>query len=76
MNVVEINPGTKGTVSQYIAFTLVLTIVTAWLIIAFQQKYVFPPGTSIIKRLAWPFFLIHRLISRKRTPPAENLDYP
>ena len=75
MNVGEINPGTKGTISQYIALAVPLTIFTAWVIIAFQIRYIFPPGTGFIKRLAWPIFLIHNMISRRSTP-AEGLEYP
>jgi hypothetical protein len=68
MNVVEINPqgGTAITnLSQYIALTLPLTIFTAWLIIAFQSKHIFPKGTSLYKRFAWPVFIIDA-ISKKR----------
>jgi hypothetical protein len=68
MNVNEINPqnGTALTnLSQYIALTLPMTIVTAWIIIAFQSKHIFPQGTSLYKRLGWPFFIMD-VISRKR----------
>ena len=68
MNVGEINPGTTGTISQYLALTLPLTIVTAWIIIAFQSKYIFPSGTSFIKRLAWPIFLIQTKVFNKSIP--------
>ena len=72
MNVGEINPGTKGTVTQYLVFTLSLTVVTAWIIIGFQSKYIFPPETSFIKRLVWPVILIRNMISKKGTPPVEE----
>lgn len=68
MNVAEINPqgGNALThLTQYIGLTLPLTIFTAWIIIAFQSKYIFPKGTSLYKRLGWPFFIID-VISRKR----------
>jgi len=68
MNVVEINPqgGTARTnLSQYIALTLPITFLTAWVIIAFQSKHIFPKGTSFYKRLGWPIFIINA-ISRKR----------
>jgi hypothetical protein len=58
MNVVEINPpptGTGPTLSQYVALALPLTVITAWVIIAFQSQYMFPEGTSIYKRMGWPF---------------------
>lgn len=68
MNVIEINPqnGTATTnLSQYIALALPLTIVTVWIIMAFQSKYIFPQGTSFFKRLGWPIFLI-TVMARKR----------
>lgn len=68
MNVVEINPQNGNAIThlyQYIALTLPMTIITAWVIIAFQSKHIFPKGTSLYKRLGWPFFIIDA-ISRKR----------
>ena len=68
MNVVEINPqgGTAITnLSQYIALTLPLTIVTAWIIIAFQSKCLFPEGTSLYKRFGWPIFIIDIILRRR-----------
>ena len=76
MNVGEINPGTNGTVPQYLAVALPLTVFTAWIIIAFQSKYIFPRGTGFLMRLAWPIFLIRAMISKKKTAPAEKLEYP
>jgi hypothetical protein len=76
MNVGEISPGTNGTVGQYLAVALPLTTFTAWIIIAFQSKYIFPPGTGFLMRLAWPLFLFRTMMSRKRTTPAEKLEYP
>lgn len=72
MNVSELTPDTNGTLSLYFAVVIPLTILTAWVIIAFQSKYMFP-GTSFIKRLAWPIFVIP-MFSRKSHPPAEKLD--
>jgi len=68
MNVVEINPqgGTAITnLSQYVALTLPLTVLTIWIIIAFQSKYIFPEGTSFYKRLGWPIFIFD-VMKRKR----------
>jgi hypothetical protein len=72
MNVNEITPGTNGTISHYFALALPLTIPTAWIIIAFQSKYIFPAGTGFWKRLTWPFFLFHNM----KNAPAETLEYP
>ena len=76
MNLGVINPGTNGTVPQYLAVALPLTIVTAWVIIAFQSKYIFPPGTGFIKRLGWPMFLFNQIILTKSKPSEPQLEYP
>ncbi|RXW19709.1 hypothetical protein EST38_g6149 [Candolleomyces aberdarensis] len=59
MNVAEINPGTLGTVPHYVAVALPFTIFTAWIIIAFQSKYIFPGEVSFWLRLTWPFKLLY-----------------
>ncbi|KAF8809596.1 hypothetical protein BYT27DRAFT_7135830 [Phlegmacium glaucopus] len=77
MNVDVINPGTKGTLGHYVAFALPLTIVTTWVIIAFQSKHIFPTGTSFVKRLGWPIFFIS-MLSKRRQPqlaPKFESDY-
>jgi len=71
MNVDVINTGTRGTIGYYVAFALSLTIVTAWIIMAFQSKYLFPPETSFIKRLAWPMFITD-MITQRRQPLAKK----
>ena len=70
MNVDVIN-GTGGPITSYFALALPLTMVTAWIIIAFKSEYLFPPGTSLIKRLGWPIFYIS-MISKKRKGVARN----
>ena len=68
MNVVEINPHWQGGTanpSKYVTLNLSLTVVTFWIIIAFQSKYIFPRATSFYKRLVWPIFIIE-VILRKR----------
>ena len=67
MNVSEINPGTKGTLSKYFATALPLTILTAWVVTAFQSEAIFPNGASIFKRLFWPVFLAIKVVQDKRT---------
>ncbi|KAF8963414.1 hypothetical protein BDZ97DRAFT_1919846 [Flammula alnicola] len=58
MNVREINPGTLGTLPHYIAVSISLTLLSAWVIIAFQSKYLFSTNRSFIARLAWPVHII------------------
>lgn len=58
MNVVEINPqgGTAiSKPSRQVALTLPLTVVaaSAWVIIVFLGKYIFPKGASPCKQLGW-----------------------
>ncbi|KAH0834812.1 hypothetical protein J3R83DRAFT_10421 [Lanmaoa asiatica] len=57
MNVREINPGTLETLAAYIESTVILTVITAWVVIALQSHSSFHPGRrSIVKRIAWPVF--------------------
>lgn len=66
MNVVEINPGSVGTLPHYFSIALPLTIVTAWIIIAFQSKYIFKEQTTFFKRLGWPAYLLIQMIQEKK----------
>jgi hypothetical protein len=76
MNVGEISPSTNGSLWQYLALAIPLTLLTAWLIVAFQSKYVFPKGTSFMKRLAWPVYLVLiPMFSKPKEPPEETLEY-
>ncbi|KAG6331536.1 hypothetical protein ID866_7556 [Astraeus odoratus] len=57
MNVMEINPGTKENLAHFAVATVALTIITAWLVIALQLHSSFwPPGSGLLRRLAWPIF--------------------
>jgi hypothetical protein len=74
MNVSEITPSTNGSLWQFFAVAAPLTLFTAWMIVAFQSKYIFPKGTSMMKRLAWPYYLVLKpMFARKNDPPVENL---
>jgi hypothetical protein len=74
MNVSEINPGTNGTLAKYFATALPLTVVTAWIITAFQSEAIFPEGASIVKRMIWPIFLLIKLFKRMRKPKTRKED--
>lgn len=54
MNVSEINPGTL-TLKKYFATAIPLTVITIWIMIAFQYE---APSTSIYKRLVWPVLFL------------------
>jgi len=57
MNVIEINPGTLETLAVYIESTIILTLITSWVMIALQDYSSFHPGgRNIIQRVAWPVF--------------------
>jgi hypothetical protein len=71
MNVAEINPGTTGTLSHYFAAAFPMTIVTAWIIIAFQSKYIFEKETTFFRRLGWPVYLIIGMIKKKKDGSAQ-----
>jgi len=61
MNVEELVPETKGTVPHYIEAALPFLLLTVWIIIAFQSRYIFPTHVTFWKRLGWPFLLLVRL---------------
>ena len=67
MNVTEVNPDAKGTMPYYFAVTFPLTIATAWIVIAFQSKYIFKEKTNFFKRLGWPAFLLIDMIKERRS---------
>lgn len=65
MNAKEINPGTNGTLPLFVALAAPLTVVTIWVIIAFQSQYLLQNQT-FMERLAWPVLLLHRWWSKKK----------
>ena len=73
MNVAEINPGTLGTLPHYIAVALPFTIFTAWIIIAFQSKYIFKDEVPFWWRLTWPFKLFYERYFKKASSSDPNL---
>ncbi|KIJ63186.1 hypothetical protein HYDPIDRAFT_58622, partial [Hydnomerulius pinastri MD-312] len=57
MNVVEINPGSNENMAHYTEATIVVTLVTGWLLVAVQgHSSLHPPGSDIWRRLVWPAF--------------------
>ncbi|KAJ3563226.1 hypothetical protein NP233_g9074 [Leucocoprinus birnbaumii] len=65
MNVQEIVPQTNETLGRYIGVALALTLVTIWIIIAFQSQYLLPKDYSFFKRLGWPVLLAIQWIQEK-----------
>lgn len=67
MNIREINPGTLGKLSVYISISLPLTIVTTWIIVAFQSSFIFKRDTPFPERLTWPIELFRQMMKKKDT---------
>ncbi|TFK31449.1 hypothetical protein BDQ12DRAFT_694125 [Crucibulum laeve] len=65
MNVGEIAPGTLGTIAHYVEIAVPLTIITIWVIVAFQSRYIFPDDVSFWQRLGWPVLLIKRRFGKQ-----------
>jgi hypothetical protein len=57
MNVTEFNPGTYGTIARYVKATLLLTIATIWIVMAWLS-----PHLAMWQRLLWPITLPYRHI--------------
>jgi hypothetical protein len=74
MNTKEINPGTKGTLPYYIAFAVPLTLITIWIIIAFQSRYLLI-GKPFLVRLGWPYYLLKQWWSVRRGAKASGTVY-
>ncbi|KDQ10147.1 hypothetical protein BOTBODRAFT_190632 [Botryobasidium botryosum FD-172 SS1] len=73
MNVKELSQGTTGTLAHYIAATLPLTIVTIWLVVAFQSRYILSdPKASMWVRLLWPIAFLKSLAGRHKKGPLEE----
>lgn len=66
MNVSEINPGTFGSIAHYIEVALPLTLLTAWIMVAFQSAYIVPEGTTFFQRLGWPVLMIKTIFESKK----------
>ncbi|KAF8122700.1 hypothetical protein EV363DRAFT_1359507 [Boletus edulis] len=65
MNVKEINPGTLETLATYVGSTIILTALTAWVVVALQEHSSFHPGKqSLARRVAWPLFYLCGMIAR------------
>lgn len=65
MNAKEIAPDTLGTISHFVAFAAPLTVVTIWVIIAFQSQYLLQ-DKPFVQRLAWPVLLLRRWWRKKQ----------
>lgn len=62
MNIVEIVPETNGTLAHYVETALPFTLLSIWIIIAFQSRYIFPSHVTFWKRLGWPVLLLSQYL--------------
>jgi len=61
MNVREINQGGTETIANYAITSVAFTVVTAWLVVAFQPHSPFhETGAGFWRRLAWPYLYVTR----------------
>lgn len=76
MNVQEIVPGTNGTILHYFVTTVVFTLLTIWVITAFQSRYNFRSGVTFWQRLGWPVFYFLRMFGKDPYAPtaADSLE--
>jgi len=75
MNIEEINPGTNENLPHYFATAIPLTIVTAWVVIALQQRWTEDENdeTRLWRRFIWPYDFIREWMARRNSRlPKDN----
>ncbi|KAK0194621.1 hypothetical protein F5146DRAFT_925341 [Armillaria mellea] len=65
MNVRELSKDTKGTLPHYFETAAPLTLVTVWVVMAFQSKYLFDSGSTFWMRLVWPWMLFKQVFMNR-----------
>ncbi|KAG6818314.1 hypothetical protein H0H93_006039 [Arthromyces matolae] len=69
MNVDLLVPQTNGTLSHYFAVAMPLTIVTIWVIVAFQSNHLYPEKTGFLIRFGWPVRLCLTILTWNKEIP-------
>ena len=76
MNVVEINPGSPPnheTLASYVKSTVILTLITTWVVFALQKHSTVHSGRNhIAQRIAWPVLYGRDLVKRMREAVQER----
>ncbi|KAG1736639.1 uncharacterized protein EDB91DRAFT_500131 [Suillus paluster] len=68
MNVREVTPDATETIANYAAVAVSFTVLTAWLVVAFQSQSPFhEPGSGFWRRLAWPVSYVIRPTGLRRS---------
>ena len=65
----EIVPGTNGTLLHYFMTALSFTVLSVWVITAFQSRYNFRKGVTFWQRLGWPVFFFLRMFGKDPYAP-------
>ena len=67
MNVAEMNPGTAQTLPRYVETTIVLTLVTIYVVITLQPySSIHKENATFGERAVWPILLLRRLTRAKK----------
>ena len=66
MNVIELNQGTYGTLAHYVEATLPLTLVTVWVVVAFQNSFTVREAGSTWTKLLWPILILRSLLYKPK----------
>ena len=67
MNVKELASGGYGSLAHYVEATAALTLVTVWVVLAFQNSFTVRGGGSTWAKLLWPVLIFRPLFySRKK----------
>ena len=69
MNVNDLVPNTNGTMGHYVETAISFTLLSVWVIIAFQSRYNFKEGMTFWLRLGWPVFFFLRLFGKDPYAP-------
>ncbi|KAG6918781.1 hypothetical protein DXG01_011532 [Tephrocybe rancida] len=73
MNVKEFNPGSGGTLAHYLAIAISLTVLTCWVIIAFQfrsgrsESEEPPLAWPILGRIGWPVTMAMKFYAERKS---------
>ncbi|KAJ8586915.1 hypothetical protein M405DRAFT_883015 [Rhizopogon salebrosus TDB-379] len=73
MNVKEINPGSLETLVRYVWVTIVLTLITVYVVVTLQAHTSFhEPGAGLQRRAAWPILFIWKMLPEKVKEPVPS----
>ncbi|KAF8993178.1 hypothetical protein BDQ17DRAFT_1401673 [Cyathus striatus] len=72
MNVKEIVPGSKGSIPHYLCIAIPMTILTIWVIMAFQSLHIIKKDATFWERVGWPILLYKLRFPNKKE--AKNRD--